>query len=85
MNGRAAPYRLAPDRLVLGELALMLYAVVAGVAAWANGRYATIPVLALFAIGYGLVASLSLFQGRRHHGGQGVAVKSSDLAFPPRG
>ena len=59
-------YRLMPDRLVLGELALMLYAVVAGVAAWANGRYAVIPVLALFAVGYGLVASLSLFQGRRH-------------------
>ena len=65
-------YRLAPDRLVLGELALMLYAVVSGVAAWANGRYATIPVLALFAIGYGLVASMSLFQGRRHG-----AVKAS--------
>jgi hypothetical protein len=29
-------------------------------------------VLVLFAIGYGLVASLSLFQGRRHH-----AVKAS--------
>jgi cellulose synthase/poly-beta-1,6-N-acetylglucosamine synthase-like glycosyltransferase len=58
-------YRLVPDRLVLGELALMGYAVVAGVAAWANGRYATLPVLALFALGYGFVAGLGLFQGRR--------------------
>jgi len=59
-------YRLLPDRLVLGELALMLYAVAAGIAAWANGRYGMIPILALFAVGYGVVANLSLFQGRRH-------------------
>ena len=69
---RVRPSHTAPDQLVLGELALMLYAVVSGVAAWANGRYAMIPVLALFAVGYGLVASMSLFQGRGHH-----AVKAS--------
>ena len=58
-------YRLTPDRLVWGELALMGYAVAAIIAAWANGRYGAIPFLLLFVIGYGLVAGLSLFQGRR--------------------
>ena len=58
-------YRLLPDRLVLGELALMLYATAALVIAWLHGRYGAIPVLLLFAIGYGLVAGLSLSQGRR--------------------
>lgn len=58
-------YRLMPDRLVVGELALMLYAVAALVAAWLHGRYGAIPVLLLFVVGYGLVAGLSLAQGRR--------------------
>lgn len=67
-------YRLLPDRQVLGELALMLYAIAAVALAIVHGRYGTIPVLALFAIGYGLVAGQSLWQGRRGHVISGPAV-----------
>ncbi len=58
-------YRLLPDRLVIGELALMAYAGAGVVLAWTRGRYSTVPLMLLFAVGYGLVAGLGLWQGRR--------------------
>lgn len=55
-------YRLRPDWTIIGELALACYAGVGiGVAA-ARGSYGAIPFLAVYAVGFGLVAALGLGQ-----------------------
>lgn len=57
-------YRLMPDRSVLVELFLMVYALAAAGVAFATGQYGAIPLLALFVVGYGLVAGSGLLQGK---------------------
>ncbi len=66
----ASAYRLLPERIVLGELALMLYAVAAVVVAVVQRQYAAIPFLLLYMVGYAIVAGSGLWQGRpaRTHG-----------------
>ena len=58
-------YRLLPDWVVLGELALMLYAGVTIAVAWSHGNYGAIPFLLLYVVGFGLVAGTDLAQGLR--------------------
>ncbi len=59
-------YRLLPDRVVVGELALMLYAAATALVALWHSSYGAIPFLVLYVVGFGLVAGSSLLQGRRH-------------------
>jgi cellulose synthase/poly-beta-1,6-N-acetylglucosamine synthase-like glycosyltransferase len=58
-------YRLLPDRVILGEVFLMLYAIVTVWAAWNRHQYGAIPFLMLFVLGFGAVAGSGLWQGRR--------------------
>jgi cellulose synthase/poly-beta-1,6-N-acetylglucosamine synthase-like glycosyltransferase len=58
-------YRLLPDRVILGETALMLYALVAVWAAWNRHQYGAIPFLLLFVLGFAVVAGSGLWQGLR--------------------
>lgn len=55
-------YRLAPDWTVLGELALMAYAVATVVTAVTRGQYALLPFLGLYVAGFGLVAASTIWQ-----------------------
>jgi cellulose synthase/poly-beta-1,6-N-acetylglucosamine synthase-like glycosyltransferase len=55
-------YALLPDRAILGELALALYALLSGVVAWLRGSYGAIPYLLLYALGFALVAGIGLKQ-----------------------
>lgn len=55
-------YRLAPDWTVLGELALMAYAVATVAVAATRGQYALLPFLGLYVVGYGLVAASTVWQ-----------------------
>jgi hypothetical protein len=55
-------YRLRPDWTVIGEAALALYAAAGIVLAAARGSYGAIPFLAIYAVGFGLVAALGLGQ-----------------------
>jgi cellulose synthase/poly-beta-1,6-N-acetylglucosamine synthase-like glycosyltransferase len=58
-------YRLLPDRVILGEVLLMLYAMVTVWAAWSRHQYGAIPFLMLFVLGFGIVAGSGLWQGAR--------------------
>jgi cellulose synthase/poly-beta-1,6-N-acetylglucosamine synthase-like glycosyltransferase len=60
----ASRYRLAPDGTVIGEAALALYAAAGLAVAWSRGFYGAMPLLALYAAGFGLVAGLTLWQAR---------------------
>lgn len=57
-------YALRATPLVLGELALAVYAGLGIVAAWKTGQFFVIPYLLLYALGFGLVASLTLLHSR---------------------
>lgn len=58
-------YALGRDPLVLGELALAGYASRGIVAAWQTGQWYVIPYLLLYALGFGLVATLTLVHSRK--------------------
>ncbi|MFQ5341287.1 MAG: cellulose synthase family protein [Anaerolineae bacterium] len=58
-------YALDRDPLVLGELALACYAGLGIVAAWQTGQWLVIPYLLLYALGFGLVAALTLLHSRK--------------------
>jgi cellulose synthase/poly-beta-1,6-N-acetylglucosamine synthase-like glycosyltransferase len=60
-------YRLRPDWTIIGEVLLAGYAAAGIIMAWLRGSYGAIPFLAIYAIGFGLVAALGLGQwlGRR--------------------
>ncbi len=58
-------YRLAPDRTVVGEVALLLYALVTVAVAVTHGRYHAIPFLLLYVAGFSIAAGGSLLQGWR--------------------
>ena len=56
-------YRLRPNRIVLGELVLLVYAAVTVVVALMRGSFGMVPFLLLYVVGYGLVALSSVWQG----------------------
>jgi cellulose synthase/poly-beta-1,6-N-acetylglucosamine synthase-like glycosyltransferase len=60
----SSAYRLGTDWTVLGEIALFVYAVVTASVAILRGQYAALPFLALYVVGYAVVAASSLWQGR---------------------
>ncbi len=55
-------YALLPDRAILGEIALMLYALLTVAVAWLRGSYGAMPYLLVYATGFGLVAAMGLRQ-----------------------
>ena len=55
-------YAMMPDRAIVGELALMLYALVTISVACMRGSYGTVPYLSLYALSFGLVAAMGLYQ-----------------------
>jgi cellulose synthase/poly-beta-1,6-N-acetylglucosamine synthase-like glycosyltransferase len=55
-------YRLMPDRVVVAELLLSLYAAGTCVVAWCRGNYGSLPFLLLYVLGFGSVACLGLLQ-----------------------
>lgn len=65
-------YQLAPDRIVLGELALGGYAVFSAMLAWRNENWGVFIYATIFAIGLVVVAgstvahSVALYRARRH-------------------
>jgi cellulose synthase/poly-beta-1,6-N-acetylglucosamine synthase-like glycosyltransferase len=59
----ANPYRLRSDWTVLGEITLFMYAILTVSVAILRGQYAVLPFLMLYVIGYGVVATSSLWQG----------------------
>lgn len=61
-NWQRNPYRLTRDRSVLGEMALALYALATVVAAWNMGRIDMVPFLLIYALSFGLVAGVSLYE-----------------------
>lgn len=82
LEGRAGQwagsgYLLGADRIVVGEIALMLYAAAAVAVAAMRGVYAVIPFLLLYVAGYGLVAASSLWQGRAARTRSVSAVQAS--------
>jgi cellulose synthase/poly-beta-1,6-N-acetylglucosamine synthase-like glycosyltransferase len=58
-------YRLLPDGVTLGEVFLLLYALVAIWVAWTRHQYGAIPFLLLFAVGFGIVTASGIWQGLR--------------------
>jgi hypothetical protein len=67
-------YRMTSDRSVIGELALMLYAIIA---TSVTGMTGNLPFLILFALSFGLVAGLSLVEMLR---GRRVALSTGSSA-----
>ncbi|MBC7228607.1 MAG: glycosyltransferase [Thermoflexales bacterium] len=61
-NWRHSPYRLTRDPSVLGEMALAAYALAAVAMAWNLGRVDAVPFLLLYALSFGLVAGVSLYE-----------------------
>jgi cellulose synthase/poly-beta-1,6-N-acetylglucosamine synthase-like glycosyltransferase len=60
----ASRYRLRPNAMILGEIALTGYAVATSWAALSRGEYGMVPFLLLYVIGFGVVAASSFWQGR---------------------
>jgi cellulose synthase/poly-beta-1,6-N-acetylglucosamine synthase-like glycosyltransferase len=60
----ANAYRLGTDWTVLGEIALFVYAVTTACVAILRGQFGALPFLALYVVGYAVVAASSLWQGR---------------------
>lgn len=68
LEGRAgrwddSRYRLRADRSIIGEVALVLYALTTACVAYALGRYGLIPFMLLYAAAFGTVAGIGLAQG----------------------
>ncbi|MFN3763243.1 MAG: glycosyltransferase family 2 protein [Anaerolineae bacterium] len=75
-NWQRSPYRLTRDRSVLGEVVLAAYALAAVAMAWNLGRMDAVPFLLIYAISFGLVAGVSLYEmspraiGKAHRPGR---------------
>lgn len=67
-NWRASGYRLPVDRLLVGELLLMLYAVFAAVLIAGREGWLSAPFMLLYAASFGAVALAGLWQGRPQSG-----------------
>jgi cellulose synthase/poly-beta-1,6-N-acetylglucosamine synthase-like glycosyltransferase len=59
---RGSLYSLLPDRAIVGEIALMLYALLTVAVAWSRGSFGAMPYLLLYATGFGLVAAMGIKQ-----------------------
>lgn len=59
-----SPYRLFTDRLVFGELALSFYAFLTVVVALENGNMFAVPFIMLYALSFGYVSLLGLWEIR---------------------
>lgn len=55
-------YAMKPDRAIIGEIALMLYALLAVGVACYRGSYGAIPYMLLYAAGFAMVAGMGLHQ-----------------------
>jgi cellulose synthase/poly-beta-1,6-N-acetylglucosamine synthase-like glycosyltransferase len=56
-------YRLRPSRAIIGELVLLLYAVITVCVALFRGDFGMVPFLLLYVLGFGLVALSNVWQG----------------------
>jgi hypothetical protein len=63
-NWRASGYRLPVDRMLMGELLLMLYAIFAAVLIAGREGWLSAPFMLLYAASFGAVALTGLWQGR---------------------
>lgn len=63
-NWTSNAYRLGPDWTVVGEVGLLMYAIVTMVVGLLRGQYGAVPFLLLYAVGYAVVAGSSVWQGR---------------------
>lgn len=62
-KGRPRPsYRLTGDGSVLGEMTLAAYALAVAAMAWGRGRVDVLPFLLIYALAFGLVAGISLYE-----------------------
>lgn len=61
-NWQRSPYRLTQDRSVVGEVFLAVYAMATIAIAWSLGQEGTVPFMFLYALSFGLVAGLSLYE-----------------------
>jgi cellulose synthase/poly-beta-1,6-N-acetylglucosamine synthase-like glycosyltransferase len=59
---KTSPYALSAGRLVWGEVALTLYALLTVLAATARGHLSAVPFLALYVIAFGYMSATSLLQ-----------------------
>lgn len=57
-----SPYRLTRDRSVVGEIFLAVYALGTIAMAWNLGQTGAVPFMLLYALAFGLVAALSLYE-----------------------
>ncbi|MFQ5593737.1 MAG: cellulose synthase family protein [Anaerolineae bacterium] len=71
-------YALGRDPLVLSEMALAGYAGLGIIAAWQTGQWYVIPYLLLYALGFSLVAALTLLHSRRRRPSGWRAMFSRD-------
>jgi hypothetical protein len=60
----ASRYRLRPNAMIAGEIALTGYAVATSWAALSRAEYGIVPFLLLYVIGFAVVAASSFWQGR---------------------
>ncbi len=61
-NWRRSPYRLTQDRSVVGEAFLAVYAIATIAMAWSLDQTGAVPFVLLYALSFGLVAALSLYE-----------------------
>jgi cellulose synthase/poly-beta-1,6-N-acetylglucosamine synthase-like glycosyltransferase len=79
---KASPYALSAGRLVWGEIALTLYALLTVLAAIARGHASAVPFLALYAIAFGYMSVMSLVQSAAPRAGQGERSRRYDPSSP---
>jgi hypothetical protein len=72
-------YALRPGWMILGELLLTLYAAVTIVVAWSKGHVWAIPSLSLYLLGFGMVATVGLWQWKEST----LAARRAARAYAP--
>jgi hypothetical protein len=80
---RNSGYRLPIDRMMLGELFLMGYALFAAVLISQRDGLLSAPFMLLYAASFAAVAFVSLWQGRPQRAG--AADRTSNAASPAKG
>ena len=81
---QTSAYRLPVDRLLLGELALAVYAAATGVLAAIHHEWWTAPFALLYAASFGLMVGIQLWQSRpsRHHAQRSAPSQSNQPIGP---